>query len=150
MDSYLTVKLNPSIPCPALSAGLSISSTFLFRIWQPAIFILWLSAIILIRGEETVSRNEEAQQAQETADGRNVVLLSRVRLLRKKKRKTQTAMAVALEMNQGDYSKAERGLRTFTVFQVRALALKLGTSMDYLCGLTDDESPLPRAPHLEG
>ncbi len=46
---------------------------------------------------------------------------------------------------QSDYSKIERGERYLTFEQCRRLALALGTSMDYLAGLTDEKKPYPRS-----
>lgn len=45
---------------------------------------------------------------------------------------------------QSDYSKIESGKRYYTFEQCRRIALALGTSMDYLAGITDDPRPYPR------
>ena len=50
---------------------------------------------------------------------------------------------------QSDYSKIERSLRWYTYEQCRRIALALGTSMDYLAGLTDDPTPYPRSQDLQ-
>ena len=47
-------------------------------------------------------------------------------------------------IEQSDYSKIETGKRYYTFDQCRRIALALGTSMDYLAGLTDDPRPYPR------
>lgn len=51
-------------------------------------------------------------------------------------------------IDQGDYSKIERGVRYLNFEQCRILALVLGTSMDYLAGLTDEKKPYPRSEDL--
>lgn len=76
---------------------------------------------------------------------RNIVVTDRLQALRKLRKKTQVYMSDALLMGQGDYSKAERGLRAFTPFQIQQMALILDTSMDYLCGLTDEIRPYVRS-----
>ena len=48
-------------------------------------------------------------------------------------------------IDQSDYSKLENGRRYMTFEQCRKLALALGTSMDYLAGLTDDDRPYKRS-----
>ena len=48
-------------------------------------------------------------------------------------------------IDQSDYSKLELGKRNLSFEQCRLLALALGTSMDYLAGLTDEPKPYPRA-----
>lgn len=48
-------------------------------------------------------------------------------------------------IDQSDYSKIESGRRYYTFEQCRRIALALGTSMDYLAGLTDDSRPYPRS-----
>ena len=47
-------------------------------------------------------------------------------------------------IDQSDYSKIESGKRYYTFEQCRRIALALGTSMDYLAGITDDPRPYPR------
>ncbi len=47
-------------------------------------------------------------------------------------------------IDQSDYSKLEVGKRNLSFEQCKALAVVLGTSMDYLAGLTDDPRPYPR------
>jgi transcriptional regulator with XRE-family HTH domain len=48
-------------------------------------------------------------------------------------------------IGQSDYSKIETGKRYYTVEQCKRIALVLGTSADYLLGLTDEKVPYPRA-----
>ena len=48
-------------------------------------------------------------------------------------------------IDQSDYSKIESGRRYYTFEQCRRIALALGTSMDYLAGLTDDSRTYPRS-----
>ncbi len=69
----------------------------------------------------------------------------RLKDLRKKRGYTQIKMQILTGIDQSDYSKIERGHRWYTYEQCRRIALALGTSMDYLAGLTDEESPYPRS-----
>ncbi len=69
----------------------------------------------------------------------------RLKQLRKQKGITQIKMQMLTGIDQSDYSKIESGRRYYTFEQCRRIALALGTSMDYLAGLTDDPRPYPRA-----
>ncbi|MBQ6816216.1 MAG: helix-turn-helix transcriptional regulator [Clostridia bacterium] len=71
--------------------------------------------------------------------------MNRLRQLRKKKGYTQIKMQILTGIDQSDYSKIESGKRYLTFEQCRKVAVALGTSMDYLAGLTDEEKPYPRA-----
>ena len=71
--------------------------------------------------------------------------MSRIRQLRKEKGFTQVKIQMMTGIDQSDYSKIESGRRYYTVEQCRRIALALGTSMDYLAGLTDDSRPYPRS-----
>ena len=68
----------------------------------------------------------------------------RLRELRKEKNLTQIQMQILTGIDQSDYSKLESGKRYYTFEQCRRIALALGTSMDYLAGLTDEKKPYPR------
>ena len=70
--------------------------------------------------------------------------MNRLKALRKEKGYTQTKMQMLTGIEQSDYSKIETGKRYYTFDQCRRIALALGTSMDYLAGLTDDPRPYPR------
>ena len=70
--------------------------------------------------------------------------MNRLKALRKAKGYTQTKMQMLTGIEQSDYSKIETGKRYYTFDQCRRIALDLGTSMDYLAGLTDDPRPYPR------
>ena len=72
------------------------------------------------------------------------MVMSRLRELRKKKGYTQVRMQMLTGIDQSDYSKLEVGKRNLSFEQCKALAVVLGTSMDYLAGLTDDPRPYPR------
>ena len=48
-------------------------------------------------------------------------------------------------IDQSDYSKIEQGKRNMSFEQCKRIALALGTSMDYLAGLTDDPEPYSRS-----
>ena len=47
-------------------------------------------------------------------------------------------------IDQSNYSKFECGKRYYTFEQCVKIAKALGTSMDYLAGLTDEKKPYPR------
>ena len=69
----------------------------------------------------------------------------RLRSLRLEKKYTQVKMQMLTGIEQSDYSKIERGVRNLTFSQCKRIALALGTSMDYLAGLTDEKKPYPRS-----
>ena len=71
--------------------------------------------------------------------------MSRLKELRKAKGLTQLQMQMLTGIDQSDYSKIESGKRYFSFEQCKRIALTLGTSMDYLAGLTDEPAPYPRA-----
>ena len=71
--------------------------------------------------------------------------MNRLRELRKEKGYTQVKIQMMTGIDQSDYSKLESGKRYFTFEQCRKLAIALGTSMDYLSGLTDEKKPYPRS-----
>ena len=70
--------------------------------------------------------------------------MSRLKDLRIEKGYTQVKMQMLTGIDQSDYSKIESGKRYYTFEQCRRIASALGTSMDYLAGLTDEKKPYPR------
>ena len=64
--------------------------------------------------------------------------------LRKEKGFTQIKMQHLTGIDQSDYSKLEKGKRYYTFEQCRRIAVALGTSMDYLAGLTDEKDSYPK------
>ena len=70
--------------------------------------------------------------------------MNRLKELRKEKGYTQIKMQILTGIDQSDYSKLENGKRYFTFEQCRKLAVALGTSMDYLAGITNEKKPYPR------
>lgn len=70
--------------------------------------------------------------------------MDRLRQLRKQRGITQVKIQMLTGIDQSDYSKIESGKRYYTFEQCRRIALALGTSMDYLAGITDDPRPYPR------
>lgn len=70
--------------------------------------------------------------------------MSRLKDLRLKRGYTQTKMQMLTGIDQSDYSKIENGKRFYSFEQCKRIAVALGTSMDYLAGLTDVEEPYPR------
>ena len=71
-------------------------------------------------------------------------IAERLRNLRKERGFTQIKMQMLTGIDQSDYSKIERGKRYYSYEQCRKIAIALGTSMDYLAGLTDVKEPYPR------
>ena len=69
----------------------------------------------------------------------------RLKELRKERGYTQIKMQMLTGIDQSDYSKIERGTRYYTFEQCKRIAMALGTSMDYLAGLTDEKEPYPKA-----
>lgn len=69
----------------------------------------------------------------------------RLKKLRTEKGFTQLNVQMMTGIDQCEYSKIERGKRNISFELCRILALALGTSMDYLAGLTDDPNPYRRA-----
>lgn len=75
----------------------------------------------------------------------DLIFAKRIKELRKKQGYTQTAFSHAVEMDQSELSKLERGQRQGN-FRIACEAAKLfNTSLDYLFGLTDEEHPYPPA-----
>lgn len=72
--------------------------------------------------------------------------MSRLRKLREERKFTQVKMQMLTGIDQSDYSKIEQGKRNMSFEQCKRIALALGTSMDYLAGLTDDPAPYVRRP----
>lgn len=70
--------------------------------------------------------------------------MSRLKELRKERNITQIQMQMMTGIDQSDYSKIENGKRFYTFEQCKRIAEALGTSMDYLAGLTDLKLPYPR------
>ena len=70
--------------------------------------------------------------------------MNRLKELRLKKGYTQIKMQMLTGIDQSDYSKLENGKRYYTFEQCKKIAQALGTSMDYLAGLTDEEKPYKR------
>ena len=71
------------------------------------------------------------------------MMMNRLKELRKEKGYSQTKMQMLTGIDQSDYSKLETGKRLFTFSQCLRIAEALGTSMDYLAGLTDEKKPYP-------
>ncbi len=71
--------------------------------------------------------------------------MDRLRQLRKERGYTQIKMQMLTGIDQSAYSKIKRGERYLSFEQCRRVAVALGTSMDYLAGLTDEKKPYPRA-----
>ena len=71
--------------------------------------------------------------------------MNRLNELRKAKGFTQIQMQILTGIDQSDYSKIENGKRYYTFEQCKRIAAALGTSMDYLAGLTDEKKPYPKA-----
>jgi len=97
-----------------------------------------------------VSQLEEASNIPTAPDAgsedeRFPIIPERIRSIRNKRKKGLTSVSTHIGMDQGNYSNAELGNRPFPVKKVIPLVLELETSIDYLCGLTDDDRPYPRS-----
>lgn len=71
--------------------------------------------------------------------------MNRLKELRIERGFTQIQMQMLTGIDQSDYSKIENGKRYYTFEQCKRIAAALGTSMDYLAGLTDEKKPYPKA-----
>lgn len=71
--------------------------------------------------------------------------MSRLKNLRLERGYTQLKMQMLTGIDQSDYSKIETGKRYLSFEQCVKIAKVLGTSMDYLAGLTDQKEPYPRS-----
>ncbi len=71
--------------------------------------------------------------------------MTRLKELRLERGFTQIKMQHLTGIDQSDYSKIESGKRYYTFEQCKRIATALGTSMDYLAGLTDEKTPYPKA-----
>ncbi len=75
--------------------------------------------------------------------------MNRLRDLRKERGFTQIKMQMLTGIEQSDYSKIETGKRYLSFEQCKRVAIALGTSMDYIAGLTDIKKPYPRNGQVE-
>lgn len=71
--------------------------------------------------------------------------MNRLKELRKERGFTQLSMQRRVHIDQSDYSKIETGKRYMSFEQCKRIAVALGTSMDYLAGLTDEKKPYPKS-----
>ncbi len=71
--------------------------------------------------------------------------MTRLKELRLERGFTQIKMQHLTGIDQSDYSKIESGKRYYTFEQCKRIAIALGTSMDYLAGLTDEKKAYPKA-----
>ena len=68
----------------------------------------------------------------------------RLKMLRKEKKFTQIKMQMLTGIDQSDYSKMERGLKSPTMENLIQFALIFNTSIDFIVGITEDRRPHPR------
>ena len=73
----------------------------------------------------------------------------RIKELREKKGYTQEELSVLSGIDQSNISKLENGIRLGSAEQFLRLALALGTSVDYLMGITDSLKPHPRSEYAK-
>ena len=64
---------------------------------------------------------------------------------RKERGNSQIKVQMLTGNDQSDYSKLINGERYYTFERCVKIATALGTSMDYLAGLTDRKDPYPKA-----
>ena len=70
--------------------------------------------------------------------------MERLKMLRINSGFTQAAIAEKLHVRQNTYSQYENGVREIPIELLKELALIYETSIDYIVGLTDEETPYPR------
>ena len=70
--------------------------------------------------------------------------MERLKMLRIISGFTQAAIADKLHVRQNTYSQYENGVREIPIELLKELAVIYETSIDYIVGLTDDETPYPR------
>ena len=100
-----------------------------------------------------MSQQEEAPKKQRTEvfvfqasmDRGIPIIPDRIRTVRFKRKRSLTYIGTHIGMDQSNYSKVEHGHRPLPRNRLFALVLALETSIDYLCGLTDDDRPYPRS-----
>ena len=68
----------------------------------------------------------------------------RLRELRRKKKISQVALALKLDMSQNTISRYETGEREADYASLIKFATFFNVSVDYLLELTDEEKPYPR------
>lgn len=69
----------------------------------------------------------------------------RLKLLRKTNGFTQSEIADKLHIKQNTYSQYENGVRDIPIGALKTLAEVYETSIDYIVGFTDEETPYPRS-----
>lgn len=70
--------------------------------------------------------------------------MERLKMLRISSGFTQAAIADKLHVRQNTYSQYENGVREIPIELLKELAVIYETSIDYIVGLTDEETPYPR------
>lgn len=70
--------------------------------------------------------------------------MERLKMLRINSGFTQEAIAEKLHVRQNTYSQYENGVRDIPIELLKELAVIYETSIDYIVGLTDEETPYPR------
>lgn len=73
-----------------------------------------------------------------------MIIMEHLKKLRKERGFTQVKMQMLTGIDQSAYSKIEKGKRWMSFEQCKRIAAVLGTSMDYLAGLTDETKPYKR------
>lgn len=70
--------------------------------------------------------------------------IKRLKDLRERKDKSQKQIADLLEISQQHYSLYELNKRQIPIDLLIKLAFLYDTSLDYICGLTNQKEPYPR------
>lgn len=70
--------------------------------------------------------------------------MERLKMLRINSGFTQAAIAEKLHVRQNTYSQYENGVRDIPIELLKELAVIYETSIDYIVGLTDEETPYPK------
>ena len=74
--------------------------------------------------------------------------IERIRTLREDRDKTQSDIAALLKIGQRTYCDYELGKTRIPVDSLIVLAKYYDVSMDYICGMSEIQKPLPQDPSV--
>lgn len=73
-----------------------------------------------------------------------MIKIERLKEIRQDKDLTQQDIAKLLKINQVQYSRYERGIRSIPIEKLAILAEYYNVSIDYLLGITNERKPYPK------
>jgi transcriptional regulator with XRE-family HTH domain len=100
---------------------------------------------LIVRAMETLGQQLQAPSATDVRTMRETVG-NRIVLLRRRKRLSQPELAQQAGMSVTTLNRVENAHQSLYMEKVAALAKALGTSTDYLLGMTDDMASDPQPP----